>query len=95
MSTVTVRIPDDKHRRLKQLAKSRQLSVNKLVEEWATVALAAHDTELRFRALAARGTPARGLALLEELDAREAKTRVGHVSSRGRAIARKLSGARD
>ena len=94
MSTVTVRLPDDKHRRLKQLAKSRQLSVNKLVEEWATVALAAHDTELRFRALAARGTPARGLALLDELDVREAKTRAGRVTERGRATARKVSGAR-
>ena len=75
MSTVTLRIPDDKHRRLKQLAKSRRVSVNKLVEEWATVALTAHDTELRFRALAARGSPARGLALLDELADREAKAR--------------------
>ena len=75
MSTVTLRIPDDKHRRLKQLAKSRRVSVNKLVEEWATVALTAHDTELRFRSLAARGKPALGLALLDELAAREASLR--------------------
>ena len=75
MSTVTLRIPDDKHRRLKQLAKSRRVSVNKLVEEWATVALTAHDTELRFRALAARGMPTRGLALLDELAVREASVR--------------------
>ena len=75
MSTVTLRIPDDKHRRLKQLAKTRRVSVNKLVEEWATVALAAHDTELRFRALAACGKPVRGLALLDELAAREASVK--------------------
>ena len=87
MSTVTLRIPDDKHRRLKQLAKSRRVSVNKLVEEWATVALTAHDTELRFRAMAARGSPARGLALLNELTDRE-------VEARGTATARRKSTAR-
>ena len=81
MSTVTLRIPDDKHRRLKQLAKSRRLSVNKLVEEWATVALTAHDTELRFRALAIRGNPRRGLALLDELALREETARRTRVRS--------------
>ena len=88
MSTVTLRIPDDKHRRLKQLAKSRRLSVNKLVEEWATVALTAHDTELRFRALATRGNPTRGLALLDQLAEREATTRrtpVGSIRESARA----------
>lgn len=36
MSTLTIRLPDDKHARLRQLAKHRQVSVNKLVEELAT-----------------------------------------------------------
>jgi predicted transcriptional regulator len=31
MSTVTIRLPDDKHARLRQLAKHRNLSVNKLM----------------------------------------------------------------
>jgi hypothetical protein len=31
MSTVTIRLPDDKHARLRQLAKHRDLSVNKLM----------------------------------------------------------------
>ena len=31
MSIMTIRLPDDKHLRLKQLAKSRHLSINKLV----------------------------------------------------------------
>ena len=82
MATVSLRIPGDKHRRLKQLAKSRHVSVNKLVEEWATVALTAHDTELRFRTLAARGNPARGLALLDKLGEREAKVRSTTTLSR-------------
>ena len=86
MSTVTLRIPDDKHRRLKQLAKSRRVSVNKLVEEWATVALTAHDTELRFRALATRGNPTRGLALLDELAVREATARRTRVRSPREAV---------
>lgn len=85
MSTVTLRIPDDKHRRLKQLAKARKLSVNKLFEDLATVALAAHDTELRFRALAARGRPERGLALLDALDRRARAETGGRRRSPARA----------
>ena len=34
MSTLTIRLPDAKHERLKTLACSRGVSVNKLVEEW-------------------------------------------------------------
>lgn len=30
MSTLTIRLPDDKHARLRQLAKHRDISVNKL-----------------------------------------------------------------
>ena len=76
MSTVTLRIPDEKHRRLKQLAKTRRVSVNKLLDEWATVARASHDAETRVRALAARGNPARGLRMLDELAGRERARRL-------------------
>lgn len=69
MSTVTLRIPDDKHERLKILAKSRGISLNKLLDEWATIALAEFDTKTRFMTLAASGNPARGLELLDQLDA--------------------------
>ena len=51
-----------------QLAKARGVSVNKLIDELATVALAQHDTEIRFRSLAARGSKKDGLTLLEKLD---------------------------
>lgn len=68
MSTVTVRLPDQKHQRLKQLAKARKISVNKLIEEMATVALAAFDAEMHFRALAAQGNPESALRLLDKLD---------------------------
>ena len=39
MSTLTIRLPNDKHERLKALAKSNAISVNKLIDELATVAL--------------------------------------------------------
>lgn len=68
MSTLTIRLPDDKYARLRQLAKHRDISVNKLVEELATISIAEFDAESRFRALAARGTAGKGLAILDKLD---------------------------
>ena len=68
MATLTIRIPDDKHNRLKALAQHRQISINKLVEELSTQALAEFDSEVRFRALAAKGNKTKGLKLLNKLD---------------------------
>ena len=68
MSTLTIRIPETKHNRLRRLAASRGVSLNKLIDEFATVALAQHDTETRFCALASRGSAKRGLKLLDKLD---------------------------
>jgi hypothetical protein len=45
MSTLTIRLPATKHQRLKDFARARGVSLNKLVEEWATVALAQLDAE--------------------------------------------------
>ena len=70
MSTLTIRLPDTKHQRLKALARARGVSLNKLVEEWATVALAQLDAENRYHIRAARGQPEKGLALLDKLDSR-------------------------
>jgi HicB family len=68
MSTLTIRLPDIKHQRLKAFARARGISLNKLVEEWATVALAQIDAENRYLLRAARGRPEAGLALLDKLD---------------------------
>ena len=68
MATLTVRIPDDKHLRLKQLAEAKGISINKLIEELSTVALAEFDTHNRFKLLAARGNASRGLEILDKLD---------------------------
>jgi len=69
MSVVTLRIPDEKHMRLKQLAASRNTSVNRLFDELATILLVQNDVTVQFRAAAEKGDPARGLALLDKLDA--------------------------
>jgi len=68
MGTLTIRMPDATHNRLKRLARARNVSVNKLVEEFSTAALAEFDAETRFLARAARGNAKRGLALLRKID---------------------------
>jgi hypothetical protein len=68
MSTLTIRIPESKHDRLRSLAKARGMSINRLMDELATSALTQYDTETRFQALAQRGSRKRGLALLDKLD---------------------------
>ena len=69
MSTLTIRLPDDTAARLKTLARSRGLSMNKLIEELTAQALTAWDTENHFRALAATGDVKQALAILDRLDA--------------------------
>lgn len=69
MSVVTLRLPDDTGERLKQLAASRGISMIKLMEVLGTAAIAAHDAEVRFRAMAAGADRARALGILERLDA--------------------------
>ena len=39
MSTLTLRLPEDKHERLKALARSNSISVNKLIDKLATLAI--------------------------------------------------------
>ncbi len=68
MATLTIRLPDDKHNRLKALAQYRHISVNKLVEEFSNQALAEFDSEVRFRALASCGDTDKGLSLLDKLN---------------------------
>jgi len=68
MGTLTIRLPDDRHSRLKALAKYRKLSMNKLIEEFSTIALAEFDAETRFRVMAAKGSSKNGLEILNDLD---------------------------
>lgn len=68
MSTLTIRLPDDTADRLKDLAHHRGLSMNKLVEELTTQAIASFDAEARFRALASLGNKQQALEILDRLD---------------------------
>jgi len=66
MAGITIRIPNDRHERLRQLARRRGISVNKLVKEFLMTGLAQFDAELRFRSVANRGDPNRALAILDK-----------------------------
>ncbi|WP_371265390.1 toxin-antitoxin system HicB family antitoxin [Pleurocapsa sp. PCC 7319] len=50
------------------MAKVRGMSLNKLIDELGTIALAEFDAETKFKAMAARGSRGRGLKLLDELE---------------------------
>ena len=69
MAALTLRLPDDKHQRLRALAQSRRTPVNRLMDEMTTLMLAEYDAETRFKLRAARGAgqAANGLALLERV----------------------------
>ena len=79
MSTLTIRMPDATHARLRDLARARGVSINKLIEEMATATLSAHDAEVRFRLMAARGKPERALAILDRLDAADRLSQVADL----------------
>ena len=66
MSALTIRLPDDKYKRLKDLSRRRHMSVNRLIDEMTTIMLAEFDTETRFQLRAERGQgkEARGIDLL-------------------------------
>lgn len=81
MGTLTIRVPDDTHERLRRLAEARGVSVNKLIEELSTAALAEFDAETRFRVRAARGSVAEGLRLLDKLE----HAKAGPAASQTRA----------
>jgi hypothetical protein len=59
------------------MAASRGVSVNKLMEELGTMALASHDAEVRFATLAARADKTKALEVLARLDAVDAHADAG------------------
>jgi plasmid stability protein len=74
MAVLTVRMSDDRHSRLKELAASKGVSVNKTIEELITVALVKFDTHNRFKATA-RGSTVIDLEILDELDRLESQSK--------------------
>ena len=67
MGSLHLRIPDEKHQRLRELAKSRNISVNKLLSELTTMALTEYDIETRFKLRASRGSTEEALLILDRL----------------------------
>jgi len=68
MSTLTLRTPDTKYERLKNYAKDKEISLNKLFDEFTTIALTQYDAKVRFDFDAFKGNNARGLELFDKLD---------------------------
>lgn len=68
MTTLSIRLPDDMAERLKNIAKHRDISLNKLMFELSTQVLAEEEAKQRFLAAQLRGNPERALQLLDELD---------------------------
>ena len=68
MATITVRLPNDAHKRIKDLASSRNISVNKLYEELSIIALAEYDAKTRFKVRSAAGSRKRGLEIIDQLN---------------------------
>ena len=68
MSALPIRLSDEKYQRLKALSQHRGTSINRLVDEMATMMLAEFDLETRFAIRVARGQGREhhGLALLEK-----------------------------
>jgi len=69
MATLSVRLPDDMADKLKHIAELRNMSLNKLMFELSSHAVAEEEAKQRFIAAQLRGDPKKALQLLDELDA--------------------------
>lgn len=69
MTTLSIRLPDDMAEKLKSIAKTREISLNKLIFELSAQALAEDEAKQRFLAAQLRGSKERALKMLDELDA--------------------------
>jgi len=68
MSVLTLRLPEDMANRLKSVAESRGMSVNRLLTEISIQAISTYDAETRFKTMAAEGNIPAALAILDRLD---------------------------
>jgi hypothetical protein len=68
MGVLQIDIPAVKVERLKNYAKQRGISLNKLFDEMATIALAHFDARNRYEQRAKRGDPRWGRELLEKIE---------------------------
>ncbi|KIM12928.1 MAG: hypothetical protein KU38_03155 [Sulfurovum sp. FS08-3] len=71
-------MPNAKYERLKLYAKSQNISLNKLFDEFATIALTQFDTKTRFDIRASKGDRQQGLELLDKMDKEQETLTSGH-----------------
>jgi hypothetical protein len=64
----------DKRLRVKQLADSQGMKINRFVNWLADMALAQQEAEARFRAAASKGNPKHAIRILEALDRADARS---------------------
>lgn len=67
MAILTIQLSDE-YDKLRQLAEIEGITINQLMEEISTVALAEFSAYTRFKEMADKGDRAEGLRLLEKLD---------------------------
>jgi len=68
MTTLSIRLPDDMAERRKNIAKVRDISLNKLMFELSAQALAEEEAKQRSLAAQIRGSKNRAIQMLDELD---------------------------
>ena len=64
MATITYRTTEEKRNKLAEIASAQNISVNKLIDEFVTIALTEREAYIRFAARAERGDPEKALELL-------------------------------
>jgi predicted transcriptional regulator len=75
MANFTVRLPDDRYQRLRQLAEMRNTSLNKLFEEMTTLMLAEQDVRTRLEVRRRRGSREGLLEAIAGLERLETKAK--------------------
>ncbi len=68
MTAITLRIDEEKHHRLKQMAKQRGVTLNRLLDDMTSLMLTEFDLKVRYetRFLRGQGKTERGLELLQK-----------------------------
>jgi len=69
MATLTYRTTEEKRQKLQSLAKSAGISVNRLIDDWATYAIAENEAFYRYKVMSERGAKSKGKAI-EILDSK-------------------------
>jgi predicted transcriptional regulator len=68
MTSLTIELPDETYRQLRQLAEARGISLDHLIEHLGSAAVASHSAETRFRSFVSEGNPKQAREILDRLD---------------------------